>query len=779
MDVVVNIRNLRKRYLSVVNMKSTFYLILLITAVIPGFSIQTDSTARRIHLQWILDKLPPDRIQNGRLSYVDSNFSQWLTRTGELPPDFTKMESVPFLPDPLLLDGKPVVNSGQWEKKKEQLRADLQHYITGTFPGIRENLKAKVVSESHQHQVTSRIVELTFGPGNAAKLTLELLIPDGNGPFPVFMTQWNHKEWAQIAVKRGYIACVYAAADSKDDTEDYSRIWAGQYDFTRLMRRAYGTSAAIDYLYQLPSINKAHIGLTGHSRNGKLSLMAAAFDERITAVVSSSGGTGAEVPWRYTTHHYDVEDIALLSTAQPAWLHPRLRFFIGNEDKLPIDQNSFMALVAPRGLLLSTATTEGASNPWAAEQALKSAQAVYQFLNSPENIGIKYRPGLHGTQAEDIEGYIDFFDFIFKRSSYNPTSELLYPYSYQDWKTNATSVAMPTNLPTANKNNQDRRLKIIENIQWLLGKQPPFVVNKGPQLLSKSGSGEDYFGNVLRRPAVNEKTGLMKITPYSGFGDYLYANLYYPKNQVKDGKKVPVVIYLHENDYSKGYSDIGHQHELQSFFNKIIDNGYAVLCFDMMGFGNRIQESKRFYNRYKDWSKLGKMVSDAQSAVEAMTNLDIIDSNQIFLAGYSVGATVGLITTALDSRIKGVAAISGIYPLREGKSNHHTITEWSDLNGFLPRLGYFKNKPTDIPVDFEEILEIIMPRDIFLIHPQTDWTTDHLIIKKQVGKVLNSNTHQSAHKNIISLYPDDYSRLSPQNRAEVLNWLQLMKNRKN
>src|SRR5690625_5836694 len=98
------------------------------------------------------------------------------------------------------------------------------------------------------------------------------MIPPGTGPFPVFMTQWNHREWAQIAVRRGYIGCVYAGADSRDDTEDYGRIWAGEYDFTRLMRRAYGSFRAIDYLYTLPEVDRGKIAITGHSRNGKQSL---------------------------------------------------------------------------------------------------------------------------------------------------------------------------------------------------------------------------------------------------------------------------------------------------------------------------------------------------------------------------------------------------------------------------------------------------------------------------------------------------------------------------
>ena len=168
-------------------------------------------------------------------------------------------------------------------------------------------------------------------------------------------------------------------ADSKDDTEKYSEIWAGQYDFTRLMRRSFGAYRAIDYLYTLPYIDKDKIGITGHSRNGKLSLMAAAFDERITACIPVSGGTGSEVPWRYCSQNYDIEDLALLTCGQPSWFHPRLRFFVGRENKLPVDQNLFMALIAPRGLMLTTALSEEDSNIWGIEEGLSFSQGGLQI----------------------------------------------------------------------------------------------------------------------------------------------------------------------------------------------------------------------------------------------------------------------------------------------------------------------------------------------------------------------------------------------------------------
>jgi hypothetical protein len=43
------------------------------------------------------------------------------------------------------------------------------------------------------------------------------------------------------------------------------------------------------------------VAITGHSRNGKQSLIAAAYDERITAVADSSSGSPAGSPYRLTS----------------------------------------------------------------------------------------------------------------------------------------------------------------------------------------------------------------------------------------------------------------------------------------------------------------------------------------------------------------------------------------------------------------------------------------------------------------------------------------------
>lgn len=55
---------------------------------------------RKASLETILRLLPPDRTSNGRVSFLDETFRDWLSRTGELPPDFSQLSSIPLLPDP-------------------------------------------------------------------------------------------------------------------------------------------------------------------------------------------------------------------------------------------------------------------------------------------------------------------------------------------------------------------------------------------------------------------------------------------------------------------------------------------------------------------------------------------------------------------------------------------------------------------------------------------------------------------------------------------------------
>lgn len=734
-----------------------------------------------------------------RLSYRDETWYDWLERTGELPPDFDAMPSLPFLPDPLVLDeggeNIPVENLSQWEEKREWIKDQAKHIFTGTFPPPPENINIHVLEERVENGVKIETVELRFGENNKARLTLEIMTPPGDGPFPVFMTQWNHRGWAQIAVRRGYIGLIYAGADNKDDTKEYQELYP-DYDWSTFMTRAWGAHRAVDYLYTLDSVDKSKIAITGHSRNAQMSIIAGAFDERITAVISSSGGTGGETPYRYTDERYETETIDLLLSIRPQWFHPRLRFFGGREHKLPIDQNSFSALIAPNSLLLSTSIREGGANHWGIEENFKNLSRVYDFLGVPEKVGILSRDGEHGVSARDIERFMDWLDIQFGRKELPWGNNLFYEYSFDQWKTLSNEAINPddfTDIASIEKNPvetisdwQSEKAKITEHINWVLGEEPAGIKAEPVETLSDNA---DYISKFLSRPRVSN--GAVKhispyytritdgkvehISPYNALGDYLFGSLYYPADDNEemitgDNGKLPVVVYLHK------YSNTGFDSSTRRLFDDLLSRGIAVLALDMIGYGERIEEGTLFYERYPHWSKMGKMVEDARGAIDALETFDFIDKDKIFLSGYALGGTVSLFTAALDERVAGTAVAGAFTPLRNAEANRDNegIRHYSHLQGLLPRLGFFEGHEEKLPVDFPEILSAIAPRPLFVISPELDRHSNAEEVSKSIRQASTVYNLLEAPDNISFSAPYEFDRFTASQQESIADWLEKM-----
>lgn len=701
------------------------------------------------------------------------------------------LPSIPFLPNPLVLDegskNIPVVNNKQWQQKRDWIRKQYEYWVSGSVPPAPKKFHSKILSQSIENGVQDQMIEVAFGPGDSAKMTFELMIPPSDKSLPVFMTQWSHRGWAQVAVRRGYIGCVYAGADSKDDTRNYSKVFPG-YDFAILMKRAWGASRVIDYLYTLPQVDTARIAITGHSRNGKQSLMAAAFDKRIKAVVSSSGGTGAESTFRYSDERFSSESVENITRNFPHWFSPRLRLFTGQEEKLPVDQNSLMSLIAPRGLMMVSSISEEQGNPWAIEHSYKSVGKVYHFLHADSNIAILLRRGRHQHSARNVETYLDFFDYVFGRSKIAPENKLYYDYSFEKWKNKSGEKIDPLEFPQIKnevyfefqkaKSFVSTQDSLKKRIDWLLGNPPPGVhVDKqfSSNINRNHSYPDDYLEEVIGQQSLPDEIKKMVIGPYHGIGDDLWANIYFPadsiiKNQVCG--KLPLVIFLHDYSYATG----SHRNIIQ-IVRHFTEKGFAVLTFDMIGFGTRVEESLHFYDRYPHWSLLGKMITDTRSVInDVYDRMPFIDSSNIFLAGYSLGGTVALFTAALDNHVKGIAIVSAFSSLRFDNTGTEGIRHYWDLHGLIPRLGFFSGYENRIPIDFQDILAGIVPHSLLVIAPEGD--RHHSI--ESVRKIVSAVSPKFGEpEEITFLHPDTYNHFPDSFQNEVGEWLSNERNKSN
>jgi dienelactone hydrolase len=726
---------------------------------------------RRKELEDFLKIFPPSRKpRTGRINAYDQTWEDWVKRTGALPPDFDTMPSIPGLPDPLMLreSGRsiPVTNQDLWNQQRQWILSQTEHWVFGTMPPKPNNLRAVVTGTRREGTTTVRDVRLEFGPDHRATLRLQLIIPEGKGPFPVFLT--NHprpRPWAAIGVRRGYIGCIYFAADPMyggvgDDSDAYIDIYP-EYDFSCLARWAWAGSRAVDYLLTIPEVDGKKIGLTGHSRNAKQALVAAAFDERIGAVALSSGNTGEADPWRYTTDMFVNESIELLTGAQPHWFHPRLRFFAGREDKLPVDQNLLMASIAPRGLMMFAGYAESAGNPFGFEQAYRSVLSAYRFHGQEENLWLHLRDGEHEFGAERIEEIVDFFDAVFGRNNFPKRETWILGYTFENWQKLSGENIDPLKYPKRSVGDflkqedgrpinssaqwEEKKKSIQQNIAKTLGETPPRVPFPANHSISdKILATDGWLATLYRRPAKDDWGGYgdryqRERLARQGlgatgvpFGNSLMGDLFYPLGA--DGKpkpgKWPVVIWLHQHSNQDGWS-AGHpwistewaygQDERPSF-HLLWEKGFAVFAFDLIGHGTRVHEARDFYKRYPKWSMMGNMIEDTRAAIDALSSLEEVDSSQIYLMGYALGGKVGLLTAAFDGRVKGLVSVCGFDPLRLQTADKGTegIGHYSHLHGLLPQLGFFVGQEDRVPFDFDEVLALAAPKPVLLVAPELD-----------------------------------------------------------
>lgn len=735
-----------------------------------GVLCRADDAARQETLDQMLRIFPESK-----------PWQQWLDETGELPPDFDALPSIPFLPDPLITqDGDRVTTPQEWKQRRAELLPLIQHYITGTTPPPPGNVRVARRDTRTEGALTFHDLTLEFGPEHRASLDMQLIVPPGDGPFPVFLTQDNHYRWALVAAARGYIGCVYAGADSRDDTAGFIPIWP-EHDWTKLTRRAWAGSRCLDYLLTLPTVNKDQICLTGHSRNGKLSIIGGCLDERITAIISSSSGAGGACPYRLFSEAQFGEGIELLTRVFPDWMHPRLRFFAGRENKLPIDQHELIACIAPRACLIATALNDNVESLWAIDHTYRAAQPVYTLLDAPDALLLQYRWGNHETYPETIEDFVDWLDGVFGRGPALETQPCLYP-TYDDWLVKSGEVVKPEDFPTrstdellAASNGQaiteesdwDRKTGSIRaHIAWAMGDAPPV----GARSAGGYGREKTHRAAMMGRDDVSgaiDKLGL-------NFGNYIPGDLYYPRGADSVDERIPVIIWLHPLDNARGY--VPSYRRGRPPHLRLVDAGFAVFAFDQIGCGHRLEEVIRFYDRYPHWSLLGKMVSDVRASLAAVDTVPFIDTNRVLVVGYDLGAVVGLHAAALDDRITGVVSVAGLTPMRNRPQDAGIggIARWTTWMPLAPRLGAFIGNESRIPYDYQELLALIAPRPVMVVAPTLDCSADLKAIRSCVEQAAKIYDLRNAHDRLHLVEFEDYNRFSTELQDEIIPHIQAM-----
>jgi hypothetical protein len=394
--------------------------------------------------------------------------------------DESKADVYTNLPDPLVLKNGVKVGSAQvwWTQRRPEIQEDFDREILGRTPANLPKVTWEVVSTTPEKNgdvpvVTKRLlghVDNSAWPAIKVDIDLTLTTPaDAKGPVPVIMEFGFSREFMAAMAKRfpqmaaggpgnqgptwqqqvlakgwGYAELVptsYQADNGAGLTEGIIGLMGeinrgGQPrapdDWGTLKAWAWGVSRAIDYFETDKAVDAKQIGLEGHSRYGKATLVTMAYEPRLAiAYVSSSGEGGAKL----YRHIFGEELANLASVSEYHWMAGNFLKYAGSltPGDLPVDNHELIAVCAPRPIFIGAgaSTGDGYANPngdaWADARGMFLAEVgagpVYRLLGGKGletnefppigtalvegNLGFRQHSGGH-TPAPNWPVFLDF-----------------------------------------------------------------------------------------------------------------------------------------------------------------------------------------------------------------------------------------------------------------------------------------------------------------------------------------------------------------------------------
>src|SRR5665213_3996222 len=316
--------------------------------------------------------------------------------------DEAKANPYPDLPDPLVLNNGKKVTSAKmwWNQRRPEIVELFDREIYGRVPRNVPKVKWEVASTKNEMNGDVPVItkELVGHVDNssyreiAVDMRVALSTPtNAKGPVPVIMEfgggapigggrgragapkgppkqgpagptwqqqvlakGWGYAEISTNSIQadsgagltEGIIGLVNKGQPRKPDDWGVLRAWA------------WGASRALDYFETDKAVDARQVGIEGHSRWGKATIVAMAYDQRFAvAYVSSSGEGGAKLHRRNWGEL--VENVA--ATSEYHWMAGNFLKYAGplHWNDLPVDSHELVAISAPRPVSLTAGATNG------------------------------------------------------------------------------------------------------------------------------------------------------------------------------------------------------------------------------------------------------------------------------------------------------------------------------------------------------------------------------------------------------------------------------------
>ncbi len=402
---------------------------------------------------WPTDEANPDANWTDAKSntITRGGFGLWVTYDDDHPGDYTPIDLL------RMNDGTPVRTAEDWwNRRRPEIAHDLQEQLYGfmppadTMPGVTWSAKTSVGGALRapwiEQEITGTIDTSSYPEvRDAPRILARLRMPaNATGPVPVIIvygTRGFDTVYTDFIEPAGWALASFDINALQPDNGQYltsyliglvnQGAWREPDDMGQLMAGAWGIGRLIDYLETVANLDATKIGLQGHSRWGKATIVAQAFEPRITVGYPSCGGAlGPSLIRRHWGQNlenlsWDREYHWVAGNAFKYMgpLHAG-RYLPRKVENLTVDAHSLVALIAPRPVFLNGGTTDTWSDAPGTFLTGVAATPVYELLglkglvapaDAPQpdvgylegNIGFRMHEGGH-TPIPDWPAYIEF-----------------------------------------------------------------------------------------------------------------------------------------------------------------------------------------------------------------------------------------------------------------------------------------------------------------------------------------------------------------------------------
>ena len=328
---------------------------------------------------------------------------KWFAPYNLPPPEFATTTGVL---NPL----KPGANSDEWKREADRLRK--KWFAMLGAPALTPRVPAiRVIETIRESTYTGTLGYLQVEPDFAEKIYIMRPPNSGTRRLPVVIVPYYDvdvpaganlggrtytppgvRSFAYLAVQRGYMAVAirwFGESYGESYSEAVANLKLRHPSSTGMGKWLWDAQRLVDYLYSRQDVDRARIGIIGHSLGGKMALYAAALETRIGVAVASEPGIGFS--------HSNYDDF----------------WYLGDAIKMApagTDQHELLALMAPRPFLLIGGDSADGDKSW---HYINAARPVYDLLSAPRRLGyLNHRSG-HSPTPDAVRLAMDWLRHFF------------------------------------------------------------------------------------------------------------------------------------------------------------------------------------------------------------------------------------------------------------------------------------------------------------------------------------------------------------------------------